>query len=93
MSMKISNKHRFYQNGFGIIPPKEVIDFCKRIVNSRLVFSEIQMQNITSEANGWYAIGLLIHINFTKNKDLYKSGGEYINQFSYDSTKINAILK
>jgi hypothetical protein len=93
MSIKISNKQCFYQDSFGVAPPKEVIDFCKRIPNSRLAYSEIQMQEITSETCGYFAIGLLIHINRTKNKDIFKSAGEYINQFSYDSTKNNTILK
>jgi hypothetical protein len=93
MSMKISNKQCFYQDSFGIAPPKEVIDFCKGIPNSRLAFSEIQMQEISTETCGFYSIGLLIHINRTKNKDIFKSAGEYINQFSYDSNKNNAILK
>jgi hypothetical protein len=57
MSLGIHNKQCFYQDSFGIIPPKEVIDFCKRIPNSRLAFSEIQMQEITTET------GLLIHLN------------------------------
>jgi hypothetical protein len=51
------------------------------------------MQEITTETCGWYAVGLLIHLNRTKNKDIYKSAGEYINQFSYDSTRNNAISK
>ncbi len=93
LSAKIDGKNCFYQDSFGILPPKEVIDFCKRIPNSRLAFSEIQMQNITTDTCGFFAIGLLVHINLTKNKDIYKSAGEYINQFSYDSTKNNAILK
>jgi hypothetical protein len=93
MSMKISNKQCFYQDSFGVAPPKEVIDFCKRIPNSRLAFSEIQMQEITTETCGYFAIGLLIHLNRTKNKNIYKSAGEYINQFSYDSKKNNTILK
>ena len=93
LSLFVRNKQCFYQDSFGIIPPKEVIDFCKRIPNSRLAFSEIQMQNINTETCGFFAIGLLIHINRTKNKDIYKSAGEYINQFSYDSSKNNTILK
>jgi hypothetical protein len=93
MSMKISNKQCFYQDSFGVAPPKEVINFCKRIPNSRLAFSEIQMQEITTETCGYFAIGLLIHLNCTKNKNIYKSAGEYINQFSYDSKKNNTILK
>jgi hypothetical protein len=68
-------------NSFGIIPTKQIIDFCKRILNSGLAFSEIQMQETTTETCGWYAVGLLIHLNRTKNKDIYKSAGEYINQF------------
>jgi hypothetical protein len=51
------------------------------------------MQNINTETCGFFAIGLLVHINRTKNKDIYKSAGEYINQFSYDSNKNNTILK
>jgi hypothetical protein len=93
LSLGIRSKQCFYQDSFGVAPPKEVIDFCKRIPNSRLAFSEIQMQNITTDTCGFFAIGLLVHINITKNKDIYKSAGEYINQFSYDSTKNNAILK
>jgi hypothetical protein len=93
LSLGIHNKQYFYQDSFGIIPPKEVIDFCKRIPNSRLAFSSIQMQEITTETCGWYAVGLLIHLNCTKNKGTYKSAAEYINQFSYDSTKNNGILK
>jgi uncharacterized membrane protein len=51
------------------------------------------MQNIHTETCEFFAIGLLIHINRTKNKDIYKSAGEYINQFSYDSKDNNTILK
>jgi hypothetical protein len=93
LSIKIDGKNCFYMDSFGIIPPKEVIDFCKRIPNSRLAYSEIQMQEITTETCGWYAVGLLIHLNNTKKKDIFKSAGEYINQFSYESKNNNAILK
>jgi hypothetical protein len=54
--MKVSNKQCFYQDSFGKIPPKEVIDFCKRITNSRLAYSEIQMQNINTETCGFIAM-------------------------------------
>jgi hypothetical protein len=93
LSLGIHNKQCFYQDSFGVAPPKEVIEFCKRIPNSRLAFSEIQMQEITAETCGFYSIGLLIHLNNTKNKDIFKSSGEFINQFSYDSKNNNAILK
>jgi hypothetical protein len=51
------------------------------------------MQNINTETCGYFAIGLLTNVNRTKNKDIYKSAGEYISQFSYDSNKNNTILK
>jgi hypothetical protein len=34
LSAKIDGKNCFYMDSFGIIPPQEVIDFCKRIPNS-----------------------------------------------------------
>ncbi len=48
------------------------------IPSSRLAFSEIQMQEITTETCGFFATGRLIHLNNTKNKDIFKSAGEYI---------------
>ena len=93
MSIYILNKMCFYQDSFGIAPPIEVINFCKRIPNSHLSFSEMQMQNITTETCGWFAIGLLIHLNRTKKKDIIRSAGEYINQFSYDTINNNKILQ
>jgi hypothetical protein len=47
--------------------------------------------SINTETCGFFAIGLLIHINRTKNKDIYKSAVEYI--ILYDSNKNNTILK
>jgi hypothetical protein len=93
LSLFVRNKQCFYQDSFGVAPPKEVIDFCKRIPNSRLAHSEIQMRHLSSESCGFFAIGLLIHINRTKNEDIFKSAGEFINQFSYDSNKNNTILR
>ena len=93
LSIFVRGKKCFYQDSFGIIPPKEVIAFCKRISNSHLAYNEIQMQNISAETCGFYALGLLIHLNRTKKKDIFRSAGEYINQFSYDTTKNNKILQ
>jgi hypothetical protein len=93
MSMYVNNKNCFYMDSFGVIPPIEVINFCKKIPNSTLAFSEIQMQEITTETCGFYSIGLLIYLNKTKKDNIFKSAGEYINQFSYDSKNNNTILK
>ena len=77
--LSIRDKKRFYQDSFVIIPPKEVIQFCKRISNSHLALSEMQMQNIDTETCGFYALGIIIHLNLSKNKDIFKSAKEYIN--------------
>jgi hypothetical protein len=91
--LSIRDKKCFYQDSFGIIPPKEVIQFCKRISNSHLAFSEMQMQNIDTETCGFYALGIIIHLNRSKNKDIFKSAKEYINQFSYKTAENNKILQ
>ena len=93
LNLSIQNNNCFYQDSFGIICPIEIINFCKKIPKSHLAFSEMQMQNISTETCGWFAIGLLIHLNCTKKKDIYKSAEEYINQFSYDTTRNNKILQ
>jgi hypothetical protein len=90
--LSIRGKKCFYQDSFGIISPKEVIQFCKRISNSHLAFSEIQMQNIDSETCGFYSLGIIIHLNRSKNKDIFKSAKEFINKFSYKTAENNKIL-
>jgi hypothetical protein len=74
LSIKIDGKNCFYQDSFGIIPPEEVIDFCTRIPKSRLAYSEIQMQETTTESCGFYVFGLFIHLDNTKKKS-------YLNKF------------
>jgi hypothetical protein len=93
LSLIIRDKDCFYQDSFGIIPPQEVIDFCKKIPNSHLAFSEMQMQNIDSETCGFYALGIIIHLDRSKKKHIFKSAGEYVNLFLYDTTKNNKKLK
>jgi hypothetical protein len=93
IALFVQDKNCFYCDSFGVICPTEITAFCKRIPKSRLGFSEKQIQFIESETCGFYALGLLIHINQSKNKDIYKSASDFINIFSYDTKYNNTILK
>ena len=93
MSMVLRGKQCFYLDPFGILPPSEIIDFCRRIPKSHLAYSEMEIQNISADTCGWFASGLLIYLHDNPNKDIYLAAGEYMRQYSYDTTENNAILK
>jgi hypothetical protein len=93
MALAIRDKKCMYVDSFGILPPQEVITFCKRIPKSHLGYNDFGYQHIKSETCGWYCVGLLIHIQNNPNVDLYKASNEFINMFAYDTLKNNAILK
>jgi hypothetical protein len=93
VALIIQGKNCFYSDSFGITPPTEVIDFCKRIKGSHLAYSEMESQHLNASTCGWYACGLLIYLSHNPQKEFYKVCGEYINQFSYDTIKNNTILK
>jgi hypothetical protein len=58
-----------------------------------LAFSEKQIQFIKAETCGFFAIGILLHLNRTKKKDIFKSSADFIKQFSYDTEDNNTLLK
>jgi hypothetical protein len=93
VALHVQDKKSFYFDSFGVICPTEVTNFCKKIQKSQLAYSDLQIQNINTETCGWYCISFLIYINRTKNKDIYKSAADFINQFSYDTKDNNKILK
>jgi hypothetical protein len=53
----------------------------------------MQMQNIDTETCGFYALGIIIHLNRSKKKNMFKSAKEYINQFSYRMIDNNKLLQ
>jgi hypothetical protein len=77
----IRGKNCFNLDSFGIAPPTEVVQFCKRIKSSRLAFAEIESQHLQAETCGRYTCGLLIHISHNPQKKLYKVCTQYVNQF------------
>jgi len=88
----IKNKNCFYFDPFGILPPTEIIDFCKRIPDSTLAYSTKEIQNISAETCGWFGLGLLIYIKRSKNQDIYLASGSYLKLFSEDTEDNNKIL-
>jgi hypothetical protein len=93
MAILVRGKDRFYCDSFGVLPPQEVISFCKRIPKSHLGYNDFGYQNIKAETCGFFACGLLIRIQNRPNIDLYDACRDYIKIFSYDTTKNNGILK
>ena len=89
MALVLRDKKSFYLDPFGVLPPTEIIDFCRRIHKSHLAYSEFEIQNLKAETCGFYACGLLIYIHNNPNKDLYLACKE----FSYNTTINNTVLK
>jgi hypothetical protein len=86
-------RKKCYCDSFGVLPPQEVISFCKRIPKSHLAYNDFAFQNIKTETCGFYSVGLLIRLHNHLNEDIYDVFSDYINMFSYDTKKNNAILK
>jgi hypothetical protein len=89
----VRGKKCFYFDQFGVLPPTEVIDFCRRIPKSHLAYSTFEIQNIKADTCGWFCCALLIYIHENPSKDLYVSCSEYMSRYSHNTTKNNAILK
>jgi hypothetical protein len=93
LALVVRDKKCFYCDSFGVLPPKEVITFCKNIPKSHLGYNDFAFQNIKAETCGWFAVGLLIYLQNHPDQDLYDACGDYIKIFSYDTTKNNTVLK
>ena len=89
----IKNKNCFYFDSFGVLPPTEVIDFCKRIPDSTLGYNKKHIQHIDADTCGWYCLGLLIYIKRFKIPNIFMASGGYLKLFSDESEDNNKILK
>jgi hypothetical protein len=93
MALAVRDKKCFYCDSFGVLPPQEVITFCKRIPKSHLGYNDFGFQHIKAETCGFFAVGLLIHLQNNPNMDLYDASNEFIKMFAYDTKDNNRILK
>jgi hypothetical protein len=62
LALVVRDNKCFYCDSFGVLLPKEVIAFCKRIPKSHLGYNDFVFQYIKAETCGWYAVGLLIYL-------------------------------
>jgi hypothetical protein len=93
MALAVRDKKCMYVDSFGILPPQEVISNCKKIPKSHLGYNDFAFQNIKAETCGFFAVGLLIHIQNHPNMDVNYASFDYIKMFAFDTKNNNAILK
>ena len=93
LALKIVEKHCMYFDSYGMLPPQEIITFCKRIRQSRLAYNTLEIQNIKAVTCGWFAAAFLIHLNHTQKEDLYKSANDFFQLFSKNTLQNNKVLQ
>ena len=70
----IYKKMSFYFDSFGAPPPVEIILFSKKRKGGHLLYSNWIIQDLKSEACGWYSLGFLLYMWINRqNVNLKKS--------------------
>jgi hypothetical protein len=88
VGLYIYNKTAVYNDSFGGIPPVEVIKFCnKKLFN--IVYNIDIIQNLKSDACGYFALFFLYAMDKYKTKDLRKVLIKFTNLFSKKNTTYN----
>ena len=60
MGLKIQNKDCVYFDSYGILPPEEIISFCKRLSKSHLSNNTKEIQDLSAQTCGFFAMAFLI---------------------------------
>jgi hypothetical protein len=93
VAMYIYKSNAFYFDSFGALPPNEVIAFVKQRKGCHLYYSNWIIQDLSSEACGWFCIAFLTYIHQNRNRDLKEVFNEFSNNFVDDTAKNDEILK
>lgn len=88
----LRNTNCFYFDAFGMLPPTEVIDFCKRISHSTLGYSTKDLQNIDTSTCGWYCFALFLFIKRYKIPNIMMASREFLKMFDIDTLDNNQLL-
>ena len=89
----IDKKEAVYMDSFGMLPPVEVEAFIKKRKGVHLYYNHWEIQDIKSDACGWYCIACLDYINkHLQHNDLYHSFNTFINGFSTNTLENESIL-
>ena len=88
MGLKIENKESVYFDSYGMLPPEEIITFCKRIPKSHLAYNTKEIQDFKAKTCGFFSIGFIIFLHINSSDNLYKKSSSFSDLFSLD-TKLN----
>ena len=93
MSLKIQDKNCVYCDSYGMLPPEEIISFCKRISKSHLTYNTKEIQDINAQTCGFFAIAFILFLHLNTSDDLYKMSSSFSNLFSLHTKLNNKILQ
>ena len=89
----IYKKMSYYFDSFGAPPPNEIILFTKK-KKGHLLYSNWIIQDLTSEACGWYCLGFLLYMfKNRQNINLKEVFNQFVNNFQDDTLRNDDILK
>jgi len=83
----------FYCDSFGAPPVKELLQLVNRSKTKHFAYNQSIIQDLKSEVCGYYAMGLFLFVKHNKNRNLFDTVTEYINEFDDDTTRNVGILK
>ena len=93
MALKIQDKNCVYCDSYGMLPPEEIISFCKRISKSHLTYNTKEIQDINAQTCGFFAIAFILFLHLNTSDDLYKMSSSFSNLFSLHTKLNNKILQ
>ena len=93
MALKIENKDCVYFDSYGMLPPEEIITFCKRIPKSHLAYNTKEIQDFKAKTCGFFSIGFIIFLHINSSDNLYEKSSSFSDLFSLDTKLNNKKLK
>ena len=93
MALKIENKNCVYLDSYGMLPPEEIITFCKRVPKSHLAYNTKEIQDFKATTCGFFSIGFIIFLHINSSDNLYKKSSSFSDLFSLDTKLNNKKLK
>ena len=89
-ALYIYNSYAIYNDSFGSLPPVEIIRFVRRIKrNMKIVYNIDIIQNLKSEACGYFALLFIYFIHKYRQRDLRKVLIKFTSLFSKRNTEYN----
>ena len=86
-ALHIRDKQAIYFDSFGCVPPLNVINFVKQRSKTKLGYNNFIIQDLKSDACGFYCIGFFLFLSQSKNKNIYKSTDDFIKMLKDDTLK------